>query len=124
MKNDSNLEKSGSFYAMFMERAYGVYDSQEPGMQASVMENLIVAENQRIYSVVQLVHFEKQLVQIKDYMEAAFDQYIANPKMSEEQKETLRGYKSEINWAVNSDELMDVVIKTIDATVNVSMDMA
>lgn len=123
MSIESELSKICLYYEMFMERAYGTYELSKPALQACAMQNLIIAEKGIIISLDSIAHFEEQLIEIKKNMEVAMDQYMAKPSFSPEVMNVLKQYKSEIVWAVSSEELMRIVHKTIDLTAGLSIEM-
>lgn len=123
MYKESELNKICLYYEMFMERAYGTYELPKPALQASAMENLIIAEKGIVISLDSVAHFEEQLIEIKKNMEAALDHYMTKPSFTQDINDRLQQYKSEIVWAVSSEELMRIVHKTIDVTVAVPIKM-
>lgn len=123
MSKESEFSKTGLYYEMFMERAYGTYEIPHPALQACAMQNLIIAEKGRIISLDSVAHFEEQLIEIKKNMELAMDQYMLKPFLSQEITDILQQYKSEIVWAVSSEDLMRIVHKTIDLTAALSIEM-
>ena len=123
MREESELNRTCYYYEIFMERAFGVYQSSEPGMQASIMQNLIIAEKGRVISVESVAHFQEQLIGMKHYMKKAIDRYMAKPNVSITIIESLKEYKNEILWAVSSDELMRIVHKTIVLTASLNIEM-
>ncbi|HET6559254.1 MAG TPA: hypothetical protein VFG54_18165 [Prolixibacteraceae bacterium] len=123
MNKESELNKICIYYEMFMERAYGIYDLPKPALQASAMRNLIIAEKGIVISLDSVAHFEEQLIEVKKSMEEAMDYYMAKPSFSQDMTELLQQFKSEIVWAVSSEELMRIVHKTIDVTAAVSIEM-
>lgn len=56
-------------------------------------------------------------------MENAIDLYMAKANVSIQLKSELEDYKSQVVWAVCTDELMDIVYKVIDLTVNLPIEM-
>lgn len=123
MSIESELSKICLYYEMFMERAYGTYELPKPALQACAMQNLIIAEKGIIISLDSIAHFEEQLIEIKKNMEDAMDLYMAKPTFSPEVINELKRCKSEIVWAVSSEELMRIVHKTIDLTAGLSIEM-
>lgn len=121
MSKESELRKICLHYEMFMERAYGKSELSNPALQASTMQNLIIAEKGIIISLDSVAHFEEQLIEVKKNMESAMDLYMARPTLTREVIDVLKHYKSEIVWAVSSEELMRIVRKTIDLTAAMSI---
>ncbi|MBC8004126.1 MAG: hypothetical protein H7X84_01520 [Verrucomicrobia bacterium] len=123
MIEEKRMSKACFYYEMFMERAYGMYEPNVPGYHACIMRNLITAEKGKIVSIEIVTHFEKQLTEIKKDMEDALDSYLAKPNFPKEIIDELKKYKSQVVWAVCSEELMEIVFKTIDLTVSVPIKM-
>lgn len=116
MMEEKQVSKACFYYEMFMERAYGKYEPIIPGFHACEMRSLIVAENAKIILVSTVDHFEKQLLVIKKYMEAAIDQYTDKHGVSKELKNELLEMKRGVRWAVSSEELMEIVLRVIGLT--------
>lgn len=116
MTEENQLIKICLFYQMFMERAYGSYALQKPALQAPGMRNLIIAEKSVVLDAESAVHFEEQLQEIKKMMEAAFDSYLALPNAPGNIMMELMWYKHQVAVASNSEELMKIVMNTIDLT--------
>lgn len=114
----SNIEayKHGSFYEIFMHKAFRTKDSTKPGMHGSAMQNLIEAENGEAILIDFLGSFEKQFRQVKKYMQGAIDKYLLIKKIPKENIETLQILKAAIDRAHSSDDLMKIVYETLDLT--------
>jgi len=113
MSKDSDLSKHGSSYEMFMHRAYGTNKPSKPEMQASVMQSLIMAEKTSVISEDLVPYYENQLTQIKLHMGKAIDQYIERPTTAGRLTNTLKGYKTDLIWAISADELLIIVYNII-----------
>ncbi len=108
--------KEGSFYEIFMHRAFNTTDRTKPGMHGSAMQNLINVENGNTTMIDFLGNFDKQLNQVKKFMHKGMDKYLTNNKLSVENKYTLRTLKQGIDHSDTSLELMNIVYKTLDIT--------
>lgn len=113
MSIDGDLSKHGSNYEFFMHRAYGTHKPSKPEMQASVMHNLIMAEKTSAIFEDLVPRFEGQLTLIKLYIGKAIDQYMEGPKITKGIADTLADYKTDLRWAINSDEIMRIVYSII-----------
>jgi hypothetical protein len=113
MNKDGDLSKHGSFYEVFMHRAYGTNKPTKPEMQASVMHNLIMAEKTSLISEDLVTRYEDQLILIKLYIGKAIDQYIERSKITKEIAAALIGYKTDLVWAFSTDEVMRIVYNII-----------
>ena len=109
MSKDSDLSKHGSSYEIFMHRAYGTNNPPKPEMQASVMLNLIMAEKTSQISEDLVTRYEDQLTLMKLYIGKAIDKYIDRPKITKRMANTLIGYKTDLLWALSTDEVMRIV---------------
>lgn len=109
MSKDSDLSKLGSSYEIFMHRAYGTNKPSKPEMQASVMLNLIMAEKASLISKDLVTRYDHQLIMTKLYIIRAIDKYIDRPNRTEKMVHTLIGYKTDLFWAINTDEVMKIV---------------
>ena len=113
MSKDRDLSKHGSSYEIFMHRAYGTHMPSKPEMQASVMQNLIIAEIASQISGDLVTYYEDQLNKIKLYIGKAIDKYLEKPTTTGRLTNTLRGYKTDLIWAISSDELLIIVYNII-----------
>lgn len=113
MCKDSDLSKHGSSYEIFMHRAYGIHEPSKPEMQASVMQNLIMAEKTSQISRDLVARYEDQLTLIKLYIGKAIDKYIERPTTTGRLVNTLIGYKKDLIWAISTDELLIIVYNII-----------
>ena len=123
MIREKELSKTSFYFEMFIERAYNKYEPYSPGFYALMMENLIVAEKGKIISVETITRFEKQLIEIKEYMEEALDSYITKTSIPIELIDELKRCKEQVVWAVSSEELDKIILYTIDLIVNVPIKM-
>jgi len=114
----SNIEayKHGSFYEIFMHRAFRTTDRTKPGMHGSAIQNLIEAENGEAILIDFLGSFEKQFGQVKKYMHSAMDKYLLMKKLPTENIEALQILKASIDRAHSSNDLMKIVYGTIELT--------
>jgi hypothetical protein len=114
----SNIEayKHGSFYEIFMHRAFKTTDRTKPGMHGSAIQNLIEAENGESILIDFLGSFDKQFGQVKKYMHRAMDKYLSVKKLPSETIEALQILNASIDRAHSSDNLMKIVYETIDLT--------
>lgn len=116
MGEDNQLIKICLYYQMFMGRAYGSYALQKPVLQALGMRNLIMAEKGILISGESVIHFQEQLVEIKKHMDEALNHYMAAPNTPEYIIEELRRHKDQVAEASSSEELMKIVLNTLDLT--------
>jgi len=84
------------------------------GMDGTKIKNLIVADNGESW-VRQLGSFEKQLTQIKVYMNKALDKYL-DMKLPVENLVAISLMKSRINQANSSVALINIIDETIELT--------
>ena len=114
----SNIEayKHGSFYEIFMHRAFKTIDNTKPGMHGSVIQNLIEAENGEAILIDYLGSFEKQFEQVKKHMHRAMDVYITKNQLPLIAIDSLRNLNVEIDNADSSADLMKIVYETLELT--------
>jgi hypothetical protein len=115
MQNDSVYAYlQGSNYEIFMHRAFRTSNRSKPGMDGSTMKNLIDAENGESW-VRHLGSFEKQLTQIKVYMNKAIDKYL-EMKLPVENLVAISLMKSRLDQANSSAVLINIIDETIELT--------
>jgi hypothetical protein len=114
----SNIEayKHGSFYEIYMHRAFGSYDTSKPGMHGSVIKNLYTIEGGDTSFKKYHGSFEKQLEQAKKYMHKAMDKYLKMKKNPIENIEKLYVLESHIDLALSTDQLMSIIYEVIELT--------
>lgn len=120
---EKRLSKACVYYEMFMERAYGSLVKQKPVLQESGMRNLIMAEKEISDTYESIAHFEELLFRIKKHIKEALENYICSAKVAfiiNELKET----KSQVIWAVSSEELIRIIFKIMDLTDTMSVAMS
>ena len=108
--------KQGSFYEIFMHRAFTTTNRTKPGMHGSAMQNLIDVEHGNSIMIDFLGDFDKQLTQVKKYMHKGMDKYLINKKLPEDKIFILNLLKQRIDISSSSKELMNIVNKTLEAT--------
>lgn len=101
-------------YEIFMCRAYGTYDTSKPGLHMSCMQNLIDAENGKVW-VGHLPSAEKQLVQVKKYLDIGFDKFIAKRKM-DDQKFPLILLKQKASNSLCALDLLNIINQVLILT--------
>lgn len=111
---DSHAYVQGSSYEVFISRAHKKERHQVPGADGSYMKNLINTENGE--DLRRLVgSYEKQLEQIKKYMDKALDKYL-KMKLTAEERAIMEQLKIRLVHAGDSRSLMAIVDAGIDAS--------
>ncbi len=111
---DSNAYVQGSSYEVFICRAHKKERHQAKGADGSYMKNLIDTESGQ--DLRRLVgSYEKQLEQIKKYMDKALDKYL-KLKLTADERATIGRLKMSLVHAGDSQSLMAIVEAGIDAT--------
>lgn len=116
INSDFSPYQHGSFYEIFMCRAFKTYDNSKSGMHGSTMENFMRVENGDNSWVKYHGSFEKQLVHLQKYMNNALDKYVKMKKLPEATIRMLSTYKAEVTRATSSEELMRIVYQTLELT--------
>lgn len=106
----------GSFYEIFMCRAFKTHDNSKPGMHGSTMENFMRVENGDNSWVKYHGSFSKQLAKLQQYMTKALDKYMQMKKLPASTIRILSTYKTDVANATSSEELMRIVYYTLDIT--------
>ena len=114
INSDYSPYQHGSFYEIFMCRAFKTHDNSKSGMHGSTMENFMRVENGDNSWVKYHGSFNKQLAQIQKYMNNALDKYVKMKKFPEPAIRILSTYKSDVSRATSSEELMRVVYHTLE----------
>jgi hypothetical protein len=106
----------GSFYEIFMLRAFRSSDNSKPGMHGSTMEYLMRVENGDNSWVKYHGSLSKQLAKLQQYMTKALDKYMLMKKLPSPTIRILSTYKTDVANATYSEELMRIVYYTLDIT--------
>jgi len=116
--NNQNIEayKNGSFYEIFMLRAFRASDNSKPGMHSSAIENLVRVENGDDSWVKYHGSYEKQFAQLQKYMHKALDKYLLMKQLPESSIKILKTFKHEIDRADSSNDLMRIIHNTLELT--------
>lgn len=109
--------RQGFDYEIFMRRAFQTSNTSKPGMHGSAMQNLIDAENGQIV-LKQLGSFEKQLIQVKKYMQTALDKYL-KMNLPSDTLEMFKKMKVQVDAAISTSDLIKVIGMTIELTQSV-----
>lgn len=117
--NDIEASKHGSFYEVFIHRAYRSSDSSLPGKHSSVIENLARVENGNTSFVKWHGTLSKQLSNAKGYMEKAMNNYLKMKSISIENRSRLEVLKRTIEQAKSSEDLMEIVYESLELTQSV-----
>lgn len=115
MNRENKKEINASNYETYMKRAYQKYDLNKVGISCHDMINLIDAENGESW-VKHLGSAEKQLNQLKKYMTIGMDKYLKMGKIPNENKNKLLMLKKRIENAYSSNDLIEIVNRTLDLT--------
>lgn len=116
INNEFSPYQHGSFYEIFMCRAFKTLDNSKPGMHGSTMENFMRVENGDNTWVKYHGSYEKQLSQIQKHMTRALDKYMLMTKLPAPTIRILSTYKTDVTNATSSEELMRIVYYTLDMT--------
>ena len=116
MANDIEAYKHGSFYEIFIHRAFKNSDTSKPGFHGSVIQNLIRVENGDTSFVKWHGSLEKQYEKAKTYMHKAMDKYLKMKKIPPENLKRLEILKHKIDSAYSSDDLMTIIYESNDLT--------
>ncbi len=119
MKSDIEAYKHGSFYEIFIHRAFKSSDTSKPGTHGSIIQNLARVENGDTSFVKWHGSLEKQLEKAKIYIHKAMDKYSKMKKIPSENRERLEVLNYEIDQASSSDDLMSIVYESIELTQSV-----
>lgn len=114
--NHIEASKHGSFYEVFIHRAFKSSDTSKPGTHGSVIENIARVENGNTSFVKWQGTLSKQLSNAKGYMQKAMDKYLKMKSISIENRSRLEVLKKAIDQAKSSEDLMVIVYESLDLT--------
>jgi len=112
--NSIQANAEGYNYENLMHRAYQSSSTRNPGAHHADFENLIRAEYGKS-PVKYLPSFEKQLEDIKKYLNIAFDKFLKMSNLADNHNE-IKIQKDIAMRANSSDVLIEVIKKTIELT--------
>ena len=115
-RNSIDSYKKGSNYEIFMHRAFRTSDNSKPGMHGSIIQNLIQIECGDTSFLKWHGTFDKQLEKIKYYMHKGMDKYLSMKKIPPTNIDALKMLKQRIDPARSSDQLMEVIDRSIELT--------
>ena len=116
-KNDPTFAyKQGSYYEIFMQRAFNTNDRTKPGLSCSYMQNLINAEAGDTTMIQFLGSFEKQMIQVKKYIHKAMYKYLTMKGLPGDNKASLSYLKQKIDHSTTTSELMDIINQSLELT--------
>ena len=116
MESDVKDYIKGSYYEIFIHRAFRDYDTSKPGRHGSVIQNLIRIERGDKSFEKWHGSFTKQFEATQIYMRQAMDQYLQMKRIPPENIRRLEELRSEIDKATSSDDLMSIINDTIELT--------
>lgn len=99
-------------YEWFMRRA--LRDITKTGVKNAYMQNLMWAEIGSS-NVSHLGSYDKQLKQVKGYLNKAIDKYLKH-KLTPEEKEQFLIIRQELETAYSTKELMQIINKGVELT--------
>ena len=94
-------------YEWFMRRALGPLSLHKTGVKNAYMQNLMWAEVGSS-NVSHLGNYDKQLIDVKKYMNKAFDKYLKF-KLTKEEKQEFLNLKESLVHAYSTEELMQII---------------
>jgi hypothetical protein len=113
---DIKAYKDGMTYEIFMQRAFQSSDNSKPGMHCSTIQNFIRVESGDKTWVREHGSLEQQLAKIKIYMHKAMDKYLKMKKIPAANLDRLDFLNIQIDRAYSSDDLMSIILETIELT--------
>lgn len=110
-----NNYAQGSTYESFIGRAFNDSSRSKPGTHGTTFTNLVDSENGES-NVKHLGSTKKIMDNLKKYMHKAMDKFLVNKKLPESSRLAIEALKNQIDTSNYSDDLFEIIDKTIDLT--------